>query len=56
MDKKEIIKKYNKEILLVKNKDNKKNNFLKLLTNLLRNYKKQNEKELFDCLSRIGKI
>ena len=55
VDKKEIIKKYNKEILLVKNKDNK-NNFLKLLTNLLRNYKKQNEKELFDCLSRIGKI
>ena len=56
VDKKEIVSKHNNEILLVKNKYNKKGNFLKLYNNLILNYKKQNEKELLMSLSLIGKI
>ena len=38
MDKKEIVKKYSNEILLVKNKKNKINNFKNLFNSLVVNY------------------
>ena len=56
VDKQEIITKHNSEIFLVKNKKYKINNFIKLYQNLIFNYQKQNEKNLFKFLSRIGKI
>ena len=56
VDKKEIVKKYSNEILLVKNKKNKINNFKNLFNSLVVNYKKQNKKELLKCLNGINKI
>ena len=56
VDKKEIVKKYSNEILLVKNKKNKINNFKNLFNSLIVNYKKQNKKELLKCLNGINKI
>ena len=56
VDEKEIVKKYSNEILLVKNKKNKINNFKNLFNSLVVNYKKQNKKELLKCLNGINKI
>ena len=56
VDKKEVVSKHNDEILLVKNKYNKKNDFIKIYNNLILDYKRQNGKALFNSLSVIRKI
>ncbi len=56
VDKKEIVTKHNSEIFLVKYKKSKIDDFIKLYNNLIFNYQKQNEENLFKFLSKIGKI
>ena len=54
VDKKESVKKYSNEILLIKNKYNKRNKFLKLFNNLVSNYK--NKKKTFSVFVKYKKI